>query len=42
VEGRGLSYAPLTTVDPSGVVALVDGGDVAVLVDLNADGVTGL
>jgi uncharacterized protein len=42
VEQRGLSYATLATVDASGVVALVDGGDAAVVVDLNADGVTGL
>jgi uncharacterized protein len=42
VERRGLSYAPLATVDGSGVLGLVDGGDAAVLVDLNADAVTGL
>jgi selenophosphate synthetase-related protein len=42
VEQRGLSYTTLATVDASGVVALVDGRDAAVLVDLNADGVTGL
>jgi len=42
VERRGLTYAPLATVDGSGVLALVDGGDQAVLVDLNADPVTGL
>jgi uncharacterized protein len=42
VEQRGLSYATLATVDASGVVALVDGGDAAVVVDLNADSVTGL
>ena len=42
VEQRGLTYAPLATIDPSGVLRLVDGGDAAVLVDLNADAVTGL
>ncbi|MGH9248175.1 MAG: AIR synthase related protein [Acidimicrobiales bacterium] len=42
VEERGLSYAPLATVDASGVLGLVDGGDAAVLVDLTVDGVTGL
>jgi selenophosphate synthetase-related protein len=42
VEQRGLTYAPLATVDASGVLALVDDRDQAVLVDLNADGVTGL
>lgn len=42
VERRGLTYAPLATVDRSAVLALVDGGDAAVLVDLNAEGVTGL
>lgn len=42
VERRGLAYATLATIDGSGVLELVDGGDAAVLVDLNADGVTGL
>jgi hypothetical protein len=42
VEQRGLFYAPLATVDASGVLGLVDGGDAAVLVDLTADRVTGL
>lgn len=42
VERRGLAYATLATVDGSGVLELVDGGDAAMLVDLNADGVTGL
>jgi hypothetical protein len=42
VEQRGLTYAPLATVDTSGVLGLVDGKDAAVLVDLNADAVTGL
>ena len=42
VERRGLTYAPLATVDASGVLALVDDADQAVLVDLNADPVTGL
>jgi selenophosphate synthetase-related protein len=42
VEQRGLTYAPLTTVDTSGVLRLVDEGDAAVLIDLNADTVTGL
>jgi uncharacterized protein len=42
VERRGLTYAPLATVDASGILALADEGDQAVLVDLNADGVTGL
>ena len=42
VERRGLTYAPLATVDGSGVLGLADGGDAAVLVDLNADGITGL
>jgi uncharacterized protein len=42
VERRGLTYATLATVDASGVLALVDDGDHAVLVDLNADPVTGL
>jgi selenophosphate synthetase-related protein len=42
VEQRGLTYAQLATVDASGVLALVDDRDQAVLVDLNADPVTGL
>jgi uncharacterized protein len=42
VEQRGLTYARLATVDASGVLALVDDRDQAVLVDLNADPVTGL
>jgi selenophosphate synthetase-related protein len=42
VERRGLSYAALATVDGSGLVELVDGADAAVLVDLNAEGITGL
>jgi selenophosphate synthetase-related protein len=42
VERRRLTFAPLATVDASGVVRLVDGDDAAVLVDLNADTVTGL
>jgi hypothetical protein len=42
VERRGLTYAPLATVDASGVLGLTDDGDSAVLVDLNADTVTGL
>jgi hypothetical protein len=42
VERRGLTYAPLAMIDASGVLALADGGDRAVLVDLNADSVTGL
>jgi uncharacterized protein len=42
VEQRGLTYAPLARVDTSGVLRLVDGKDAAVLVDLNADAVTGL
>jgi uncharacterized protein len=42
VERRGLTYAPLATVDASGVLGLADEGAAAVLVDLNADGVTGL
>jgi hypothetical protein len=42
VERRGLTYAPLATVNGSGVLGLADGGDAAVLVDLNADAVTGL
>ena len=42
VERRGLTYAPLATVDGSGVLGLADGGDAAVLVDLNADAITGL
>jgi uncharacterized protein len=42
VERRGLTYAPLATVDASGVLGLVDEGDAAVLVDLNTEPVTGL
>jgi selenophosphate synthetase-related protein len=42
VERRGLTYAPLATIDASGVLALAEEGDRAVLVDLNADPVTGL
>lgn len=42
VEQRGLTYAPLATIDTSGVLRLVDGGDAAVLVDLNNDAITGL
>jgi selenophosphate synthetase-related protein len=42
VERRGLTYAPLATIDASGLLALADGGNRAVLVDLNADPVTGL
>jgi selenophosphate synthetase-related protein len=42
VERRGLSYAPLATVDASGVLGLASEGDTAVLVDLNGDAVTGL
>ena len=42
VEQRGLSCAPLATVDASGVLRLVDETAEAVLVDLNADAVTGL
>jgi uncharacterized protein len=42
VEERGLTYAPLATIDTSGVLRLVDEGEAAVLVDLNADAVTGL
>lgn len=42
VEQRGLSYAPLATVDASGVLGLVGDGETAVLVDLNGDAVTGL
>jgi uncharacterized protein len=42
VERRGLTYAPLATVNASGVLALVDDGEAAALVDLNADPVTGL
>jgi uncharacterized protein len=42
VERRGLSYATLATIDGTGVLGLVDGEDTAVLVDLNAEPVTGL
>jgi hypothetical protein len=42
VERRGLTYAPLATIDASGVLGLTDEGDAAVLVDLNADAITGL
>jgi uncharacterized protein len=42
VELRGLTYAPLATIDASGLLALADEGDRAVLVDLNADAITGL
>ena len=42
VEQRGLTYATLASIDGSGVLRLVDGEDAAVLVDLNADPVTGL
>jgi uncharacterized protein len=42
VERRGLCYATLASIDGSGALRLVDGKDAAVLVDLNADPVTGL
>jgi uncharacterized protein len=42
VERRGLTYAPLATIDASGVLGLTDEGDEAMLVDLNADAITGL
>jgi selenophosphate synthetase-related protein len=42
VERRGLSYATLARIDGSGVLGLVDGDEAAVLVDLNAEPVTGL
>lgn len=42
VERRGLSYAPLATLDASGVVELRDAGEAEVLVDLNAESITGL
>ena len=42
VEGRGLTFAPLGTLDDSGIVELVDGGGAAVVVDLNVESVTGL
>ena len=42
VERRGLTYAPLATIDASGLLALADDGNRAVLVDLNADPITGL
>lgn len=42
VERRGLSYASLATLDASGVLELRDGAEAEVLVDLNAESVTGL
>jgi selenophosphate synthetase-related protein len=42
VERRRLTYAPLATLDASGVVRLTDDHDVAELVDLNAETITGL
>lgn len=42
VERRGLSYATLARIDGSGVLRLVDGEEAAVLVDLDAEPVTGL
>lgn len=42
VEGRGLSYAPLATLDASAALRLTDRGDTVVLIDLDADPVTGL
>ncbi|HKA85795.1 MAG TPA: AIR synthase related protein [Acidimicrobiales bacterium] len=42
VERRGLTYATLARIDGSGVLGLADGDEAAVLVDLNAEPVTGL
>jgi hypothetical protein len=42
VERRRLTYAPLATLDASGVLRLADGGDAVTVVDLNADTITGL
>jgi selenophosphate synthetase-related protein len=42
VERRGLTYAALGALDDSGVIQLTAGGTAAVLIDLNADVITGL
>jgi uncharacterized protein len=42
VERRGLTYAPLGALDGTGILQLTDGDGAAVLVDLNAESVTGL
>lgn len=42
VEGRGLSYAPLGTLDGSAALRLTDRSHTVVLIDLNVDTVTGL
>ena len=39
---RGLTYAPLGTIDSSGVLALRDGGVSAIVIDLHAEGITRL
>jgi selenophosphate synthetase-related protein len=39
---RGLTYAPLGTIDDSGVLALEDGGSAVTVVDLRAEGITRL
>jgi hypothetical protein len=39
---RGLTYAPLGTIDDSGVLALKDGGSTETVVDLRAEGITRL
>jgi selenophosphate synthetase-related protein len=41
-SARGLTYAPLGTIDDSGVLALCDGEDAATVVDLRVEGVTRL
>lgn len=42
VERRGLTYAPLATLDASGIVELTDAGEAATVVDLTVDDITGL
>jgi uncharacterized protein len=42
VEQRGLTYAPLGLVDASGILELTEAEEAAVVVDLNADDITGL
>lgn len=42
VERRGLTYAPLATLDASGILELTDAGDAAMVVDLTVDDITGL
>ena len=42
VERRGLTYAPLATLDASGILELTDAGEAATVVDLTVDDITGL